>query len=536
MSVVTAIVVAVLCTTLGLVALVLTSSVAEIRADAQRLFFEVAEHVRQRLKGQIDELVQLASLGSAVPGADAAVDGDGTSHPLMPFLERAVADRPSVYSVYYGWEDGSFLQAIDARGDPRVLAALQAPGGTALATRSIDSAHGRRLEHRRFLGTNGQLLDSRENPEPAYDPRLRPWYQGALAGEAPLLTEPYLFASLGVPGLTASRRTPDSRGAFGVDLNLDGRGRLLAASATMTRFLGAHNPLDPLEGRGIRIIDGSEPTGSGELMTYRGGWTDEHGHSIRIIVAAPQEDLAGYLASLRVRAIARQTWVRHFDDRLGLSWEEAERYGTVAPRSPPCQEQLLADRPEHLLSRGEGFYRSYEGHGFSLPVPKSLYNLGEVYNLCIARGTLNAEERFKINEHIMQTIVMLERLPLPQSLKRVPQYAGTHHETLRGTGYPRGSGADSMSIPERIMVIADIFEALTASDRPYRRPKKLSECVAILHDFKKRGDIDPDLFDLFLESGAYQRYAEEHLKPDQIDVVDVGPYLHESGRSLSPSL
>jgi HD-GYP domain-containing protein (c-di-GMP phosphodiesterase class II) len=158
-------------------------------------------------------------------------------------------------------------------------------------------------------------------------------------------------------------------------------------------------------------------------------------------------------------------------------------------------------------------------------VPEHLYDLGEIHNLSIGRGTLTEEERFKINEHIMQTIAMLEAMRFPKHLRRVPEYAGTHHETLKGTGYPRKLDQDQLSVPARIMAIADIFEALTASDRPYKASKSLSESVKILSFFKKDGHIDPDLFDLFLTSGVYQRFAERFMSADQIDSVDIQQYV-----------
>lgn len=226
----------------------------------------------------------------------------------------------------------------------------------------------------------------------------------------------------------------------------------------------------------------------------------------------------------RVRRIAEQTWLRHFDDRLGLSHEELKRYED-SPLAPlPAPETLLADKPHHLFERPPNKALDPK-HGFKLKVPEYLYNHGEVYNLCIGRGTLTEEERFKINEHIIQTIVMLENMPLPPNLKRVPEYAGTHHETLIGTGYPRKLQAKDLSVPSRIMAIADIFEALTASDRPYKKAKTLSESIKILSMFKKDQHIDPDLFDLFLRSGVYKAYAEKYLHPDQIDDVDISVYL-----------
>jgi len=138
---------------------------------------------------------------------------------------------------------------------------------------------------------------------------------------------------------------------------------------------------------------------------------------------------------------------------------------------------------------------------------------------------LTAEERFKINDHIVQTIVMLEQLPFPKHLKRVPEYAGGHHEKMDGTGYPKKLNKDDMSIPARIMAIADIFEALTAADRPYKAAKTLSESVKIMSFMKKDSHIDGDLFEIFLTSGVYKEYADQFLEKDQIDEVDITEYL-----------
>ncbi|MDX2256577.1 MAG: HD domain-containing phosphohydrolase [Pseudanabaenaceae cyanobacterium bins.39] len=144
----------------------------------------------------------------------------------------------------------------------------------------------------------------------------------------------------------------------------------------------------------------------------------------------------------------------------------------------------------------------------------------EVYNLSISRGTLTAEERKVINDHISVTIEMLEQLPYPRNLRRVPEYAGGHHERMDGKGYPKGLTRDQMSLPARMMGIADIFEALSAKDRPYKAGKTLTECLTILGKMKLDNHIDPDLFDLFVSEKVYQRYAEEYLDPDQIDAVD----------------
>ena len=144
----------------------------------------------------------------------------------------------------------------------------------------------------------------------------------------------------------------------------------------------------------------------------------------------------------------------------------------------------------------------------------------EVYNLNISRGTLTSEERKVINDHISVTIEMLEQLPYPRNLRRVPEYAGGHHERMDGKGYPKGLTRNQMSLPARMMGIADIFEALSAKDRPYKKGKTLTECLQILGKMKVDNHIDPDLFDLFVSEKIYMRYAEEYLDPDQIDAVD----------------
>jgi len=146
----------------------------------------------------------------------------------------------------------------------------------------------------------------------------------------------------------------------------------------------------------------------------------------------------------------------------------------------------------------------------------------EVVNLTIRAGTLTLKERDIINHHIVATIRMLEQLPWPKHLTRVPEYAGGHHERMDGKGYPKGLTREQMSLPARMMGIADIFEALTARDRPYKQGMKLSQAMGIMANFKKNGHIDPDLFDVFVKQGVYRRYAKQFLDPAQIDEVDEG--------------
>lgn len=145
--------------------------------------------------------------------------------------------------------------------------------------------------------------------------------------------------------------------------------------------------------------------------------------------------------------------------------------------------------------------------------------------LCIERGTLSASERAHINQHIDVTIQMLEALPFPKHLKRVPEYAGGHHEKIDGTGFPRGLTGAQMSWPARMMAIADIFEALTARDRPYKAPMPLSQALSILRGMRDRSHIDPDLYHLFLTHRVWDAYAQRFLLPEQLDVQDPTPYL-----------
>ena len=225
----------------------------------------------------------------------------------------------------------------------------------------------------------------------------------------------------------------------------------------------------------------------------------------------------------RLEQLAVVQWQRNFDDRIGLSHVECARYPSEDVVLP-TMEPLLADKPWHVVPREHNSH--YAPHlGIKMTVPANLYNMGELYNLRIKYGTLTAEDRFKINEHIISTIKMLDKLPLPDDLQRVPRYASTHHERVDGCGYPRRLAAADLSIPERVMVLADIFEALTAADRPYKAAKPVSVAIDILYKMVIGNHVDRDVFELFLTSGVYLEYARRFLPDAQIDEVDVGHYL-----------
>ncbi|MBJ38562.1 MAG: diguanylate cyclase [Gammaproteobacteria bacterium] len=229
----------------------------------------------------------------------------------------------------------------------------------------------------------------------------------------------------------------------------------------------------------------------------------------------------------RLQQIAERTYSRTLDNRLGVAQEELRRMQSTPPESLPVQEKVLQDRPDHIHEHDTEVYSADPDNpsGFRIEVPKHKYNKGEVYNLSIGRGTLTDEERFKINDHIVQTIVMLEQLPFPKHLERVPEIAGGHHEEMDGTGYPKRIMGGDMSVPARVMAIADVFEALTAADRPYKKPKTLSESIRIMSFMVKDQHLDSELFRLFLESGVYRDYADRYLMPSQVDEVQIADYL-----------
>jgi len=178
--------------------------------------------------------------------------------------------------------------------------------------------------------------------------------------------------------------------------------------------------------------------------------------------------------------------------------------------------ELMTPEAQERVSRIGTGYRWIDIDGKSA----NFLSDDELENLNIRAGTLTQKERETINYHIVATIKMLEQLPWPKHLKNVPEYAGGHHERMDGKGYPKGLSREQMSVQARVMGIADIFEALTARDRPYKRGKTLSESLQILGKFRLGGHIDPDLFDVFVRGKVYLKYAEKFLDPEQIDEVD----------------
>ena len=232
--------------------------------------------------------------------------------------------------------------------------------------------------------------------------------------------------------------------------------------------------------------------------------------------------------------IAQRTWLRYFDDQLGLSTLEQIRIANscaIQPGTLPVREHLLADKPEHLVPWDDALKPVVEKddprntYGFDMQLPPVQRNIGEIYNLTIRRGTLTPEDRFAINNHIVQTLIMLTKLPWPKHLQRVPDLATNHHERMDGKGYPRRLLGSQMSVEERALALADVFEALTAADRPYKSAKTISESLTLMAKMCQENHLDKQLFSYFLQSKLWLDYAQEHLVASQIDEVDVDALL-----------
>lgn len=270
------------------------------------------------------------------------------------------------------------------------------------------------------------------------------------------------------------------------------------------------------------------------------GWLHDCG---KIITPVHVVDKATKLETLfdRIHLVDSRFEVLKRDAEIACLKQQLAELGVTA-LSPPLQQQLQTqltelDEQRDFLRRsntGGEFMnqqdqarvrdigrRTWWLDGKSVP----LLNDDETNNLTISRGTLTPEERKIINDHICVTIDMLKALPFPKHLRRVPEYAGGHHERMDGKGYPNGLTREQMSVQARILGIADIFEALTACDRPYKAAKTLSESLKIMAYMKKEGHIDPDLFDVFVRHQVYLQYAEQFLLPEQIDAVDVEQLL-----------
>lgn len=221
----------------------------------------------------------------------------------------------------------------------------------------------------------------------------------------------------------------------------------------------------------------------------------------------------------RLSHIAERRWLRTLNNTLGLSWEEQQRRGNSEPA--PAWEPLLADKPWHRLPYPTKERIDHDNPwGITLEQPELKLDLGERYNLAIARGTLTPEERYTINAHMVHTLMMLSELHYPDHLSNVPMLAAGHHERMDGTGYPRSLKAGDLPVQARMMALADVFEALTAADRPYKKAKSLNEALIIMANMVKEQHLDSGLFRFFIEQELYLQYGKRFLAPEQLDSIN----------------
>jgi len=225
---------------------------------------------------------------------------------------------------------------------------------------------------------------------------------------------------------------------------------------------------------------------------------------------------------LRLHKIGEQTWLRYFDDRLGLS--SIEKLNLAGKKSKlPAQEMLLSDKKEHIIKRNNIIQMD---SGIKIEVADHLYNFGELYNLSIPQGTLTVEDKFEINQNIISTINLLKKLPTAHKQVTKINDLSTYHPALKCVVYPFEQGDEAFSITQSILLITDIFEMLTSIKEPQQQVESLSTAIDVLHQLAVDQVIDINLFNLFLSSGIYIKYAHKFLHETQIDDIDISKYLN----------
>ncbi|WP_070965848.1 HD domain-containing phosphohydrolase [Vibrio sonorensis] len=220
----------------------------------------------------------------------------------------------------------------------------------------------------------------------------------------------------------------------------------------------------------------------------------------------------------RIKTISTRKWKRTLCDKTGLGWMNVSRNYKI--ESLPVWESLLADKVIHQVAWDKSERTSdLWTQDYILQPGELKYNLGEIYNLSVKKGTLTTEESFLINDHVVQTMAMLNKLPYPDHLRNIPEIAANHHERMDGSGYPRGLEEEKLSIQSRIMAIADTFEALTSDDRPYKRAYTLGEALELMTEMATSGKLDPKLYMLFLKNELYVDYVKEFMPNETLTKV-----------------
>ncbi len=212
------------------------------------------------------------------------------------------------------------------------------------------------------------------------------------------------------------------------------------------------------------------------------------------------------------------------DIEFSKTESEKEKLKKLMDKLLEDQEFIIKVNTGGEFMRDEYIERIEEIYNFRYTANSKEYHLiteNEKKNLCIRKGTLLQEELEKMWEHALVSHEMLSELTYPKKFKNLPLYAASHHEKLNGKGYPFNKTAEELPLQSRLIAIADLYEALTASDRPYKKGKTLTETLRIMAFMVKDGEIDKNLVELLMDSKLYLKYAKEFLKPEQIDDVDI---------------
>ena len=213
----------------------------------------------------------------------------------------------------------------------------------------------------------------------------------------------------------------------------------------------------------------------------------------------------------------RQRELEEALDLLSQAWRSGERFEGARWDQVVRDRQLVTEQLMHLVRQsneptvmvqevadGLGLledltYIHWSGERRELVEPESLASLR------IRKGSLSETERLEIESHVTHTFRFLERIPWTRDLSGIPEIAYAHHERLTGRGYPRRLGAPEIPVQSRAMAIADVFDALTARDRPYKGAVPLERSLAILQEEARDGALDHPLLDLFIEARVFER-------------------------------
>ncbi|HEY6897411.1 MAG TPA: HD domain-containing phosphohydrolase [Rhodocyclaceae bacterium] len=485
-----------------------------VQAEAACLYLNEGE--AWILKGRIGELdadALLAAWNNAPGNASThrrVAEGDGQTATCIPLIGR----REEVLGVMLLIRSGDFSETHEQF-------AIALSGFAALVVESRELIASQKQLFNAFIRLIADAVDAKSP------------HTGGHCHRVPVLTEwlVELASESDAPGLESFKLGPELREAVHIGAWLHDCGKVATPEYVMDKATKLETLYDRIHEVRMRFeVCKLEAALMQWQQAYPQGLPVERQTALRQECDAIDRDFAFVAAcnlgsdrmseeaSSRLEEISLRQWTRTLDDRLGLSLEELSRRSEVIAHALPIKERVLSDKPEHRITRPAGqAYEKDNPWGFNMAIPELLYDRGEIKNLITSRGTLTDEERYKINEHMVLTVKMLEALPFPAHLRTVPEIACNHHERIDGRGYPRGLMAGELSVPARLMAIADVFEALTANDRPYKSGKTVTQALDIMTGMVRNGHLDANLFDFFKASDIPMRYARTFLEASQYE-------------------